>query len=352
MFLMRDVYIGYDGTVRNCYGNQLVQFSYGCGAHTGEYNKSLLEKEECGASVGSLAACAISEAAYGALDQPISALENSPLINLKKVLECGVRKQSGNETASLFLSQKLKRFNSGFEYGAINVKNHLEKLLLKDVVSLVTIFYSPQTGIRPLSPWICYFRINNEAVKKQLKVQSIINALKMNCTDSVKLKKLKLSLPKLQISSKGDPENSDTNGDFYIAVQIAQIVEDIDNSLNILQDRVVPFLLDTVIKGSSNVKQVDIVWKDGPKTSKSYKESSGELYLRVFMSESCDRRRFWRKLIDDCIQIMDMIDWERSYPDDVQDVILAQGIDAARNYFLCMLKTAIEDTGKTIIPEH
>lgn len=60
---------------------------------------------------------------------------------VQKVLECGVKKLSGNKTASLFLSQKLKRWNNGFEYGAIDVKNHLEKLLLKDVVSLVSILY-------------------------------------------------------------------------------------------------------------------------------------------------------------------------------------------------------------------
>lgn len=58
---------------------------------------------------------------------------------MQTVLECGVRKLSGNKTASLFLSQKLKRWHNGFEYGAIDVKNHLEKLLFKDVVSLVTI---------------------------------------------------------------------------------------------------------------------------------------------------------------------------------------------------------------------
>ena len=38
--------------------------------------------------------------------------------------------------------------------------------------------------------------------------------------------------------------------------------------------------------------------------------------------------------MNDCIQIMDMIDWDRSHPDDIQDVIIAQGIDAARNHFL------------------
>ncbi|KAI3501223.1 hypothetical protein L1887_29087 [Cichorium endivia] len=347
MFFMRDIYIGYDGTVRSCYGNQLVQFSYG-------QSESLLEEAEGGAPVGSLAACAISEAAYGALDQPISALENSPLLNLKKALECGVRKLSGNKTASLFLSQKLKRWTNGFEYGAIDVKNHLEKLLFQDVVSLVTIFYSPQTGKRArVSPWICYFRISKEAAcRKQLKVQSIINALKLKCTDSTKLKKLKLSLPKLQIASKNYPEDDAMNENDENIFITAQIIDDSSNSLDLLQDVVVPFLLETVIKGSSNVKKVEIVWQDYPKTSKSCRDSFGELYLRVFMSENCDRRNFWRFLVDDCVQIMDMIDWERSHPDSIEDVILAQGIDAARNHFLSTLKSAIVDTGKSILPEH
>ncbi|KAL8253727.1 hypothetical protein R6Q59_031948 [Mikania micrantha] len=350
MFFMRDLYIGYDGTVRNCYGNQLVQFSYNSRNAPG-VSKSLLAKEECGAPVGSLAACAISEAAYGALDQPISALENSPLLNLKKVLDCGVRKLSGNKTASLFLSQKLRRWNNGFEYGAIDVKNHLEKLLFKDVVSLVTIFYSSQTG-KParISPWICYFRISKEvANRKHLRLQSIINALKFKCADLTHLKKLKLSLPNLQISSKDYPEDVVMTDNIYITAQITDVS---NNSLNILQDVVVPFLLETVIKGSPNVKKVEIVWQDYPKTSKSCKDSPGELYLRVFMSENCDRRNFWRAIMNDCIEIMDMIDWERSHPDDVQDVILAQGIDAARNHFLCTLKSAIEDTGKSILPQH
>ncbi|KAJ9549787.1 hypothetical protein OSB04_022330 [Centaurea solstitialis] len=350
MFFMRDIYVGYDGTVRNCYGDQLVQFSYNSENAPGR-KKSLLGKAEYGEPVGSLAACAISEAAYGALDQPISALENSPLLNLKKVLECGVRKLSGNKTASLFLSQKLKRWTNGFEYGAIDVKNHLEKLLLQDVVSLVTIFYSPQTGKRSrVSPWICYFRISKEAAnRKQLRVQSVINALKRKCSDSTSLKKLKLTLPKLEIASKNCPEDDAKNEHVFIT---AQIVDVSNNSLNLLQDVVVPFLLETVIKGSSNVKKVDILWQDCPKAPKSGRESSGELYLRVFMSENCDRRNFWKFLMNDCIQIMEMIDWERSHPDDIQDVIIAQGIDAARNHFLSTLKSAISDTGKNILPEH
>lgn len=97
MFFMRDLYVAYDGTVRNAYGNQLVQFSYNntqgglnsCNddkvdPHESSHNSDI----QGGHPVGSLAACAISEAAYSALDLPCSALETSPLLNLKVLFLC------------------------------------------------------------------------------------------------------------------------------------------------------------------------------------------------------------------------------------------------------------------------
>ena len=92
MFFMRDIYLAYDGTVRNAYGQQLVQFSYGSPEEESnkecDHSQFSFEKDsECnklgGQPVGSLAACSISEAAYGALDQPVNSLESSPLLNLK-----------------------------------------------------------------------------------------------------------------------------------------------------------------------------------------------------------------------------------------------------------------------------
>ena len=92
MFLMRDLYTAYDGTVRNAYGNQVIQFSYNINEDTQTANSSTHDLfggsvDACdaigGQPVGSLSASAISEAAYSALDQPISLLETSPLLNLK-----------------------------------------------------------------------------------------------------------------------------------------------------------------------------------------------------------------------------------------------------------------------------
>ena len=78
---------------------------------------------------------------------------------------------------------------------------------------------------------------------------------------------------------------------------------------------------------------MDILWKELPNASRSHR-SPGELYLRVFMSEECERKRFWSALVDSCLEIMDMIDWERSHPDDIHDLTSAYGIDVARQYFL------------------
>lgn len=82
------------------------------------------------------------------------------------------------------------------------------------------------------------------------------------------------------------------------------------------------------------MEKVDILWKDPPNASTSHKGLSGELYLRVFMSETCDRTRFWGVLMDDCLQLMDMIDWKRSHPEDIHAATLALGIDVAKKLFL------------------
>ncbi|VFQ69378.1 unnamed protein product [Cuscuta campestris] len=348
MFFMRDLCIGYDGTVRNVYGNQVVQFSY--------YSK---QKSNAlgGHPVGSLAASAISEAAYSALDQPISALESSPLLNLKEVLESGARKSSCEKTASMYLSKMLGRWVYGFEYGALEVKNHLERLLFSDLVSEVMICFSRETcrGSRS-SPWVCHFHIIKEIAKRRrLHLQSICDALNMSYT-AIKVK-AKSDLPNLQITCMDcfDADTSKEHSNLCITAAVVGISKDPYLGLDILRDFVIPFLLRTVVKGFSVFKRVDILWREeAPILLKSSNNRSppGELYLKVFMSENCDRTQFWSILVDSCLQIMKMIDWERSRPDDIDDISVAYGIDVAWKSFLSGLSSAISDTGKIILPEH
>jgi DNA-directed RNA polymerase-4 subunit 1 len=79
---------------------------------------------------------------------------------------------------------------------------------------------------------------------------------------------------------------------------------------------------------------VDILWHDLPNLSSCRHNSCGELYLRVSMSGDSYRTNLWSLLKNDCLQIMDMIDWSRSHPDNVHDFCLAYGIDAGWKYFL------------------
>ncbi|CAA0820535.1 DNA-directed RNA polymerase IV subunit 1 [Striga hermonthica] len=350
MFFMRDLMIGYDGTVRSSYGNHVVQFDY-CSENT------LAERDDgpvAGHPVGSMAACAIIEAAYSALDQPVSVLEPSPLLNLKRVLDSGVKRNTGSKSASLFLAKRLERWANGFEYAALEVKDHLESLTLADVVSEVKICFSSKTGKRSTAgPWACHFHIDKEvAKKKRLKLSSVIDALNMNRKSSGV--KWKIDLP-LHITSKACSEIDDHRSLDSIICVTAALSESFNefSDLDVLRDMVEPALLKTVIKGFQEFKKVDILWKDDQNNPKSTRRrSSGELFLRVVMSDLCDRTKFWSILLDKCLRIRNLIDWNRSHPDDILECGEAFGVDVAWYRFVKDLHTAIDDTGKTILPEH
>ncbi|KAJ7952384.1 DNA-directed RNA polymerase subunit [Quillaja saponaria] len=361
MFFMRDLYVAYDGTVRNSYGNQLIQFSYDTEKESSSSSSSQDLFDESsnaydktgGQPVGSLSACAISEAAYSALDQPVSLLEKSPLLNLKNVLECGSRKRSCEQTVSLFLCDKLGIQRHGFEYGALEVKNHLERLMLSDIVSTIMITFSPQTcNQTQFSPWVCHFHVNEETMKRRkLKVHSIIKSIYQKC-DS--LKESRISLPSLHISSKNCFAAVVKNSNDTLCITVT-LVENSKNSsiqLDAVRDFLIPILLSTVVKGFQEIMKVDILWNNRSKVSKSSNDISGELYLRVTMSGDCGNTGFWGALKNDCLQIMHMIDWTRSHPDNIHHFSLAYGIDAGWKYFLKCLEFAISDTGKTILPQH
>lgn len=352
MFFMRDLHGAYDGTVRNAYGNQLVQFSYNIDDMDPSSSVDEINNGDgiAGRPVGPLAACAISEAAYSALDQPISLLEKSPLLNLKNVLECGLKRNSAHQTMSLFLSEKLGRQRHGFEYAALEVQNHLERLLFSDIVSFVRIIFSPQSdGRMHFSPWVCHFHVYKEIVKKRsLKVHSIIDALDKQC-------KSKTRFPKVQITSRyctvADTwkEKKET---FCITVTIVETSKNEFIELETIQDLMIPFLLETVLKGFMEIQKVDILWNDKPKIPKSHNRLRGELFLRVHMSRGSDKTRLWNQLMDDCLSIMDIIDWARSHPDNIHECCLAYGIDAGWKFFLNNLQSAMSDVGKTVLPEH
>lgn len=86
--------------------------------------------------------------------------------------------------------------------------------------------------------------------------------------------------------------------------------------------------------GFPEFKKVDILWKEGSDHSKFPRCPSGEPYLRVVTSECCELTKFWSILVDKCLRIRNIIDWERSHPDVLLDYCEAYGIDVAWQYFV------------------
>lgn len=92
MVHMRDVYEAYDGTLRNLYGQQVVQFLNEVPKKTcplSKYSQEFFDNScrypQSGQPVGVIASCAVSEAAYGGLDQATTTGKSSPLMNLKVI---------------------------------------------------------------------------------------------------------------------------------------------------------------------------------------------------------------------------------------------------------------------------
>ncbi|KAI4303490.1 hypothetical protein MLD38_039113 [Melastoma candidum] len=353
MFFLRDLYVAYDGTVRSSYGNQVIEFSYNLEdpdtSHEHDASIDIVNCREAleGQPVGPMSACAFSEAAYSALDQPISLLESSPLLNLKNVLECGSKKSNSGRTMSLYLSEKLGKKRHGFEYGALEIKDFLERLQFSAIVSAVSIMFSPDSAKNThLSPWICHFQMRKDIlISEGLKVNTIVDSLQRNYNS---LAGTKVSHPTLQVCGKFC---SSCASNFCITVST------IENSkffktLKVVRQFVIPFLLGTVIRGFPEIKRVDILWSEKEGTDRFNHRKSGEPYLKVLMSAQSEKKMLWSILMNHCIRIMDMIDWSRSHPDNIREFSLAYGVDAGWQHFLNSLQSAVSDTGKSILREH
>ncbi|PIA54622.1 hypothetical protein AQUCO_00900884v1 [Aquilegia coerulea] len=372
MSYMRDLYLAYDGTVRNLNGDQVIQFTYDVSQDSSvQYNcghefKNTYDVNYLGSPVGSLAACSIAEAAYSVLDQPNRTLESSPLLNLKKLLESSSQKKSTvDQTVSLFLSKKLERWLYGFEYGASKVKSHLERVLFSDVVSTVMINFAQQeiceaskernfsSRVPKVLPVVeCVFHLCKKEMKKRgLNADSVIDVLNQEC-DCVGSKH-KVNLPKLHIfvRSCSIADAHKEHDEALCIIVISELSNRHPNLLNTFRDLVIPLLLGTIVGGCSEIQKVDILWNDGSGSSKA-EVSTGELYLKVHFSETCKTGESWNLLVDKCLPIMDIIDWEKSHPDSIPDIHCAYGIDGARDHFLSKLKVIVSQIGKSILLEH
>ncbi|XP_028548583.1 DNA-directed RNA polymerase IV subunit 1 [Dendrobium catenatum] len=350
MFYMRDLYVAYDGSVRNVYGEEIVQFCYNF-PEKGKFCRVSSEKEAStsipgGQPVGSWASCSLTETAYGALECPVNPLCPSPLLNLKALLETSTGTTSGVHTASLFLSNKLRRLRYGFEHGALEVKSQLEMILFAEIVTTIKIFYVRKEAHRiGLSPWVIHFYIDKERMSStRLDMHAVKDQLLRSYEQRAALDD---SLPKLFLESKYYlPDDKHEKPGAMNCITVAVEFTDSHILLDILRDLVIPCLLKSLIKGFSEIRKVDILWDD------AQKNSNGELFLKVTMSENCSLGKFWSSIQNACLPIMDLIDWNRSHPNDICNISSMFGISASWLFFLRSLKSTALDVGRSVRQEH
>ncbi|XP_039826366.1 DNA-directed RNA polymerase IV subunit 1-like isoform X8 [Panicum virgatum] len=256
MYHLRDLHVAYDGTVRSSYGQHITQFSYDT-ADDMYCNRDRID--EIGAPVGSWAASSVSEAAYGALDHPVNGLEDSPLMNLQEVFKCHKGTNSGDHVGLLFLSKHLKKYRYGLEYASLEVKNHLERVNFSDLVEIVMIIYDGCDTRRKGGPWTTHFHISKEMMKKKrLGLGFVVEELTKEY-DTIK-NQLNNAIPSVCISKRKCSVGDECvqNSTCCITV-VAQAESNSMSQLDIIKKRVIPIILDTLLKGPDS--QTLFAWK-------------------------------------------------------------------------------------------
>ncbi|KAL5213609.1 hypothetical protein ABZP36_002761 [Zizania latifolia] len=339
MYHLRDIYVAYDGTVRSSYGQHIMQFSYD---NADDMYSDRDPEGEPGAPVGSWAACAISEAAYGALDHPVNGLEDSSLMKLQEVLKCPKGTNSVNHTGLLFLSKNLRKHRYGFEYASLQVKHHLERVDFSDLVDTIMILYGG-CGVEKTnrSPWTTHFHLSQETMKiKRLGLGFILRELIDQY--SILRKQLDNMIPSVCFSnSKCSVDVECVKNQSCCITMVAEEESNSMSQLDIIEKRVIPSVLATLLKGFLEIKNVKIQC-----------QQDNELVVKVGMSEHCKSGKFWATLQNACIPIMELIDWERSRPESVYDIFCSYGIDSAWKFFVESLRSTTDDIGRNIRREH
>ncbi|CAL5015352.1 unnamed protein product [Urochloa decumbens] len=338
MYHLRDLHVAYDGTVRSSYGQHIMQFAYDT---DDDMHCNIDLVGELGAPVGSWAACSISEAAYGALDHPVNGLEHSPLMNLQEVFKCHKATNSGDHVGLLFLSKHLKKYRYGPEYASLEVKNHLEQVNFSDLVETIMIIYDGCDRTRKGGPWTTHFHISKEIMKKtRLGLGFVVEEL-ANQYDTTR-NQLNNAIPSIRISERKCSVGDECVQNSACCIMVVAEAESNSMSqLDTIKKRVIPIILDTLLKGFLEFKDVEIQCRH-----------DGELLVKVGMSEHCKAGRFWVTLQNACIPVMELIDWEQSQPKNVYDIFCSYGIDSAWKCFVESLKSVTDDIGRNVRREH
>ncbi|KAJ4847214.1 hypothetical protein Tsubulata_008459 [Turnera subulata] len=364
MAILRDVVICYDGTVRNVCSNSVIQFDYG--VNMGSKSQSLFP---AGEPVGVLAATAMSNPAYKAvLDSTPSS--NSSWELMKEILLCKINFK--NDQADRRVILYLNNCGCGRKYcqekAAYLVKNHLEKVSLKDVAVCFTIEYKSDQSVME-SFGIDAGLVGHVHLEK-MKLQELNTDIEMilqKCQETIssygKKKKSNHIFRRTIFSVSGcccfqQPCTDELPGMPCLMFFYQDTAETpFEKTIDILANMIYPVLLETVIKGDNRISSANIIWAS-PETTAWVRNPSrnlkGEWALDVGLDKSFVKRTgdAWRIVLDSCLPVLDLIDTTRSIPYAIKQVQQLLGVSSAFDQAVQRLSTSVAMVAKGVLKEH
>ncbi|CAK9203160.1 unnamed protein product [Sphagnum troendelagicum] len=391
MLFLRDLHVGYDGTVRSQCGQKVVQFCYG-GARA-RHRRSRKEDPDlrwkvsylAGEPVGVLAATALSQPAYESmLDAPHhSGWKIRPLELVQETLyprEKGDPK-AVDRRAILRLTHCDCSKSSCLERRVLRVQNQLRRIILKTLAQTSIIEYWDATNERKAgvngaalrlgSPWLGHIHISKEVLQQhELTMTKIVGKLQ---------RKFSILRPITKKNPLGQiffchSEFCDVSCGLCIhfspklpkKMQNQYDDDEYNHSLlelmKKIRDRILPALLECTIKGDERLESVKIVQEDctwpswHPKTAGVVRPGEEELVLEVVATSSVQqkskRNMAWNAVMEACVPVMEEVDWQRSMPYSIQEMKHALGIEVAYQMVVQRVALALEETAPHTYREH
>ncbi|CAI0400152.1 unnamed protein product [Linum tenue] len=364
MAILRDVVICYDGTVRNVCSNSIIQFQYGLTAGTKSQSAFA-----AGEPVGVLAATAMSNPAYKAV------LDSSPNSNsswelMKEILLCkvGFKNDQNDRRVILYLNECGCGRNFCQEKAAYRVKNHLEKVSLKDIAESFMIEYKRQpTGAND-------FGVDSGLVGhihlKKVKLHDLtirMDDILKKCQDAINLFRKRKKLSRLfktttlsvsECCPFQDSCSDDSLGMPCLSFCLGESCDiNLERTIEVLADMVCPLLMEAIVKGDQRVSSVNIIWASPDTTSWIRNPSGaqkGELALDIVLEKKAVKRsgEAWRTVLDSCLPVLHLIDMTRSVPYAIKQVQELLGISCAFDQAVQRLSTSVTMVAKGVLKEH
>ncbi|BBN04561.1 protein MpNRPD1 [Marchantia polymorpha subsp. ruderalis] len=409
---MRDLYVAYDGSVRDTTAKRIIQFQYG-GLKKNSKETHSEAAQMAGEPVGALAATAIAEPSYSVkLDSYHSSqlLKAGPIQLLQETLFPRRESTLTMRDRSVIL-RMFPEF--GVQRRALRLKRGVERVPLKKFVSTLALEFSNHGGtyekvyyderkkasnecVKRSSPWQCRVLLNKKALRDyDLDATAVKVRLyhKFNSATSADGLPSIIFVDTIGYNSRFLPEIMDECLVFFFhecgevppptgqtsnPIRLGE--KNVSNrtlegekdktrkiSSEMITNFLIPELLSTTVKGHDEIEEVKVIWEDRdagcrvarpchyPPFPMNGNPDQGELVLEVHTRKpkGAGRRGSAYSIVKEAFTLfMDDIDWARSTPYSVQEIKQAFGVEAAHLSMFRRLRSATKDMGKPVREEH